>query len=46
MAKEPKKVISDRTPTVEKRERKKEISQDKSERDQPVVFTFSDWASI
>ena len=46
MAKEPKKVISDRTPTVEKRERKKETSQDKSEKDQPQAFTFSDWASI
>ena len=46
MAKEPKKVISDRTPPVEKRERKKEISQDKTETDQPQVFSFSDWASI
>ena len=46
MAKEPKTVISDRTPPAEKRERKKEISQDKTETDQAQVFSFSDWASI
>ena len=46
MANEPKKPASDHTPSAEKRKRAEEVLQDKIEKEQKQVFTFSDWASI